>query len=85
MSTATEVDGYCPLILNGVMKLWKYVYEEREPIQSMMNIQTHAVFIMKIALRKCASHITTVQQYKKINNKCKILMNMQGVLTCSSY
>lgn len=51
MSTATEVNGYCPLILNGVMELWQYVYEETVPIQSMMNIRTHAVFIMTIALR----------------------------------
>lgn len=51
MSTATEVDGYCPLILNGVIELWQDVYEERVPIQSMMNIGTHTVFIVKIALR----------------------------------
>lgn len=51
MSTATEVDGYCPLILNGVMELWQYVYEESVPIQSMMNKGTLAVFIMKTALQ----------------------------------
>lgn len=63
MSTATEVDGYCPLILNGVIELWQDVYEERVPIQSMMNIGTRTVFIVEIVYSVWASHI--VCRYKK--------------------